>query len=195
MKIKKKLMLKKIQSEVSNMLTLINDILALSRLENMDIKIEMMPLKMKGLVDEVLESYGAEIHNHDIYVTSDFDDMVYNGNHQQIYTLLNNLIGNAIKYNKDHGEVMIDIKAQGEAMKIVVEDSGIGIPLADQSRVFERFYRVDKGRSRQRGGTGLGLAIVKHIVSHYNGVIHLTSELNKGTRIEIILPQQNYEMK
>ena len=69
-------------------------------------------------------------------------------------------------------------------------DSGIGIPLADQSRVFERFYRVDKGRSRQRGGTGLGLAIVKHIVSHYKGTIHLMSELDKGTTIEIILPQQ-----
>ena len=89
--------------------------------------------------------------------------MTYMGNHQQIYTLLNNLIGNAIKYNKDHGQVFVDIEAQGDGMKIVVEDTGIGIPLADQGRVFERFYCVDKGRSKQRGGTGLGLAIVKHI--------------------------------
>lgn len=76
-------------------------------------------------------------------------------------------------------------------MKVTVKDTGIGIPLADQSRIFERFYRVDKGRSKQRGGTGLGLAIVKHIVSHYKGVIHLTSELGQGTTIEIILPQQS----
>ena len=82
------------------------------------------------------------------------------------------------------------IEPLDEAMKIVVKDTGIGIPLADQARVFERFYRVDKGRSKQRGGTGLGLAIVKHIVSHYKGTIHLSSELEHGTTIEIILPQQ-----
>ena len=88
------------------------------------------------------------------------------------------------------GEVNIDIEQQGDAMKIVVSDTGIGIPMADQSRVFERFYRVDKGRSKQRGGTGLGLAIVKHMVSNYKGTIELTSEINKGTTITIILPQQ-----
>lgn len=187
----KKMMLEKIQNEVNNMLTLINDILALSRIENMDIKIERMPLKMRGLVEEVLESYITEIKKHNIHVVYEFTEVIYIGNHQQIYTLLNNLIGNAIKYNKDYGEVRIDIQSQGDALNIVVEDTGIGIPLADQSRVFERFYRVDKGRSRQRGGTGLGLAIVKHIVSQYKGVIHLVSELNKGTKIEIIMPQQN----
>ena len=116
--------------------------------------------------------------------------MTFVGNHQQIYTLLNNVIGNAIKYNKDHGDVYVDIIEKSNAIKITIKDTGIGIPLADQSRVFERFYRVDKGRSKQRGGTGLGLAIVKHIVSHYKGTIHLQSELNNGTTIEIVLPQQ-----
>ena len=188
---KKQEMLEKIQEEVNNMSGLINDILLLSRLENMDIQVEMLPMKMKGLVDEVLESYEIEVQKHDIHIEKDFEDMSFIGNHQQIYTLLNNLIGNAIKYNQEHGQVKIFVEAQGDAMKIVVEDTGIGIPLADQSRVFERFYRVDKGRSKQRGGTGLGLAIVKHIVSHYNGFIHLKSELNMGTRIEIILPQQS----
>lgn len=187
----KKAMLEKIQDEVNSMLTLINDILMLSRIENMKIEVEMMPMKMKGLVDEVLESYTVELQKHDIAMHTEFKDLVYIGNHQQIYTLLNNLIGNAIKYNKDHGDVFVDIETQGDAMKIVVEDTGIGIPLADQSRVFERFYRVDKGRSKSRGGTGLGLAIVKHIVSLYKGTIYLTSELNHGTTIEIILPQQS----
>ena len=186
----KQRMLEKIQDEVNSMSGLINDILMLSRIENMDIEVEMLPLKMKGLVEEVLDSYEVEIAKHDIHMDVTFDDMTYIGNHQQIYTLLNNVIGNAIKYNKDHGSVSVRIEELSEAMKIVVKDSGIGIPLADQSRVFERFYRVDKGRSRQRGGTGLGLAIVKHIVSHYKGTIHLMSELDKGTTIEIILPQQ-----
>lgn len=186
----KQVMLGKIQTEVNNMSTLINDILMLSRIENMDLEVEMMPMKMKGVVEEVIESYEVELSRHFITIHTQFDDIIYTGNHQQIYTLLNNLIGNAIKYNKDYGEVFINIESLGEAIKIIVKDTGIGIPLADQSRVFERFYRVDKGRSKQRGGTGLGLAIVKHIVSHYNGTIHLYSELNRGTTIEIILPQQ-----
>lgn len=186
----KQTMLKKIQDEVTSMSTLINDILMLSRIENMDVEVEMMPMKMKGLVEEVLESYEVEIAQHGISVHTDFKEMIYVGNHQQIYTLLNNIIGNAIKYNKDEGDVYIDIESIGEAMKVTVKDTGIGIPIADQARVFERFYRVDKGRSKQRGGTGLGLAIVKHIVSHYKGTILLTSELEKGTMIEIVLPQQ-----
>lgn len=186
----KHMMLEKIQEEVNSMSTLINDILMLSRIENMDIEVEMMPMKMKGLVDEVLESYQVELSKHDITMHTDFTDLTYIGNHQQIYTLLNNLIGNAIKYNIDHGHVFVNVEDQGQAMKVTVKDTGIGIPLADQSRIFERFYRVDKGRSKQRGGTGLGLAIVKHIVSNYKGTISLKSELNVGTTIEIVLPQQ-----
>ena len=85
----KQMMLEKIQNEVTNMSTLINDILMLSRIENMDIEVEMMPMKMKSVVDEVLESYDVEISKHDITVCTDFADMTYIGNHQQIYTLLN----------------------------------------------------------------------------------------------------------
>lgn len=187
---RQKEMLLKIQNEVNSMSGLINDILLLSRIESMDVEVDMMPMKMKSLVDEVLESYEVEIIEHDITIHKDFDDMVYIGNHQQIYTLLNNAIGNAIKYNKEHGHVYIDIEEQGQAMKVVVRDTGIGIPLADQARVFERFYRVDKGRSKARGGTGLGLAIVKHTVSLYKGTIRLNSELDKGTTIEMTMPQQ-----
>lgn len=187
---RQKEMLLKIQNEVNSMSGLINDILLLSRIESMDVEVDMMPMKMKTLVDEVLESYEVEIAQYNITIHKDFDDMIYIGNHQQIYTLLNNVIGNAIKYNKEYGHVYINIEEQGQAMKVVVRDTGIGIPLADQSRVFERFYRVDKGRSKARGGTGLGLAIVKHTVSLYKGTIRLNSELDKGTTIEMTLPQQ-----
>ena len=187
----KNVMLNKIQDEVNNMSTLINDILMLSRIENMDIKVEMMPLKVKGIVEEVLESYQVEMLKHHIKVHYDFEDISYIGNHQQMFTLFNNLIGNAIKYNKDNGDVFVEVKEEGNAIRVIVRDTGIGIPLADQGRVFERFYRVDKGRSKQRGGTGLGLAIVKHIVFNYKGTIQLESELDKGTKIEIVLPQQS----
>lgn len=186
----KKIMLEKIGNEVNNMSRLINDILMLSRLENPDIKKEMLPIQMKGIVLEVLDSYETlETKNH-VHIHTDFSDVEYIGNPQQMYTLLSNLIGNAIKYNKENGDVWVTIKKEEEAIRIVVKDNGIGIPKADQSRIFERFYRVDKGRSRQLGGTGLGLAIVKHLVTSYKGMIHLNSELNKGTTIEVILPFQ-----
>lgn len=188
---KKKQMLYKIQNGVNNISTLINDILMLSKIENMDNKVEMTTLKIKNMISDVLESYVGEMKQHDIHIHYDFKDILYMGDYQQIYMLFNNLIGNAIKYNKDQGHVYIDVEEVENAMKIIIKDTGIGIPLADQSRVFERFYRVDKGRSRERGGTGLGLAIVKHIVSYYKGTIYLESELNIGTTIEVVLPQQS----
>lgn len=187
---KKKQMLYKIQNGVNNISTLINDILMLSKIENMDNKVEMTTLKIKNMISDVLESYVGEMKQHDIHIHYDFKDILYMGDYQQIYMLFNNLIGNAIKYNKDQGHVYIDVEEVENAMKITIKDTGIGIPLADQSRIFERFYRVDKGRSRERGGTGLGLAIVKHIVSYYKGTIYLESELNIGTTIEVVLPQQ-----
>lgn len=151
----------------------------------------MTTIKIKNIISDVLESYVGEMKQHDIHIHYDFKDILYFGAYQQIYMLFNNLIGNAIKYNKDQGHVYIDVEEVENAMKITIKDTGIGIPLADQSRIFERFYRVDKGRSRERGGTGLGLAIVKHIVSYYKGTIYLESELNIGTTIEVVLPQQS----
>lgn len=184
----KKTFIEKIGYEVNNMSNLINDILMLSRLENMETEIEAMPLKMKTITLEVVESHETEALKNNISVHTDFEEVNYIGSHSQIYTLLNNLIGNAIKYNNENGDVWVDIERIDDSLSIVVKDNGIGIPKADQSRIFERFYRVDKGRSRKLGGTGLGLAIVKHIVSLYKGSIHLESELDEGTTITVILP-------
>ena len=101
--------------------------------------------------------------------------------------LFNNLISNAIKYNVKDGKVFINVAYVNNKICIEVSDTGIGIPKVAQNRVFERFYRVDKGRSKKIGGTGLGLAIVKHIVNYYNGVITLESEVDKGTTIKLEL--------
>ena len=98
------------------------------------------------------------------------------------------MIDNAIKYNNPGGSVHIVISTGEQYAKIVVSDNGIGIPLHAQSRIYERFYRVDKSRSKQRGGTGLGLSIVKHIVDYHEGTISLRSELGKGTEITVLLP-------
>ena len=98
--------------------------------------------------------------------------------------LVDNLVQNAIRYNNENGEVWIEVKMDNNPM-LIVRDNGIGISKEDQSRVFERFYRVDKSRSRLTGGTGLGLAIVKHIVELHDAKINMESELGKGTRITI----------
>lgn len=191
----KNAMLKKIGNEVNNMSRLISDILMLSRLENMDIKYDMLPMNMKHVVIEVLESYATLADKNNVNVHANVNDIEFVGNPEQMYTLLSNLIANAIKYNKENGDVWINIKPENEGIRIVVRDNGIGIPKGDQSRIFERFYRVDKGRSRQLGGTGLGLAIVKHMVTSYKGMIHLNSELDVGTTIEVVLPNQKQTIK
>ena len=101
-----------------------------------------------------------------------------------IRELVDNLVQNAIRYNNENGKVWVTVKVVGSPM-LIVKDNGIGIPAADQERVFERFYRVDKSRSKATGGTGLGLAIVKHIVEIHDAKIELNSEIGKGTEITV----------
>lgn len=99
-----------------------------------------------------------------------------------------NLISNAIKYNKSNGRIDIELKKNQKNMYFSVEDTGIGIAKKDQERIFQRFYRVDKQRSKTIPGTGLGLSIVKHVVYYYEGKVHLTSKENIGTKIVVELP-------
>lgn len=103
--------------------------------------------------------------------------------------VLINLIENAIKYNNPRGKIRIIIWNYEEGIKLIVEDSGIGIPEEDLLRIFERFYRVDKSRSNTREGTGLGLSIVKHIVLYFGGSIGVESKIGKGTKFIVILPK------
>jgi two-component system phosphate regulon sensor histidine kinase PhoR len=109
-------------------------------------------------------------------------------NQRQLHDLCANLIENAVKYNVPGGSVSISLKAEGITAVFSISDTGIGIPERHQSRVFERFFRVDSGREKKIGGTGLGLSIVKHITNLYGGEISLESEEGKGTRIEVRLP-------
>jgi two-component system phosphate regulon sensor histidine kinase PhoR len=101
-----------------------------------------------------------------------------------------NLLDNAVKFNKPNGEVHVQVHDRyGNQIEIRVSDNGVGIPAEDLSRIFERFYRVDKARSRQVGGTGLGLSIVKHAVEQMDGTVAVESELGKGSTFVVILPQ------
>ena len=103
--------------------------------------------------------------------------------------LLYNLCDNAIRYNNENGTVHVSVKHIEDTVVLTVKDTGIGIPKEHQERIFERFYRVDKSRSKSTGGTGLGLAIVKHIVAQCNAKMELRSEVLKGTEIKIIFPR------
>ena len=180
--------LDKIQKEVDHMSNLINDILMISRLENKDIEVIQHPVHLQPIVDDILESLKVEIDKKEIQVACDLTPQTYLANHQHMQQLMNNLINNAVKYNKNQGDLKIKSYILDQDYIIEVSDTGRGISLIDQGRVFERFFRCDPGRDKETGGTGLGLAIVKHIVQYYKGTIHLESELDKGTTFKVVLP-------
>ena len=116
------------------------------------------------------------------------DEKAIKGSHLLLNELVYNLMENAIRYNKANGWIRIGISTADKALKFSIEDSGIGIPEEDQTRVFERFYRVDKARSRETGGTGLGLSIVRHAALYHNAKLTLKSKLGSGTLIELSFP-------
>lgn len=184
----KKKSLDKILKEADHMSQLIDDILMISRLENKDIEVVNHPLNLKPIIDEIVESLKVEMDHKNIEYSESIDNTTFYANHQFIYHLMNNLLTNAVKYNKPNGKIVVRSYSNNMDLVIEVSDTGKGIALVDQGRVFERFYRCDHGRDKETGGTGLGLSIVKHIVQYYQGYIDLKSELDKGTTFKIILP-------
>ena len=113
------------------------------------------------------------------------------GDEGQLALMVRNLLDNAVRYTPEEGEITLEVKVDGAEALLQVSDTGAGIPLRDQARVFERFYRVDKGRSREQGGTGLGLAIVKHVADLHGGHVSLSSQLGEGSTFTVALPLAN----
>ena len=179
---------RRIKKEAENMTGLINDILMISRLEAKDAEVVFSQVRISVLLDDILDSLKPLAAQSQVFIHSDCQPISIEANPQQMKELLNNLITNAVKYNRPGGQVWIRIREKGDAMLIRVRDNGMGIPEDSLDRIFERFYRVDKGRSRKQGGTGLGLSIVKHIVSFYQGTIRVSSELDKGSEFVVELP-------
>lgn len=178
----------RIKKEAQNMASLINDILMISRLETKELEVTITEVRICPLVNEVIASLKPLAAENDIAIIVNCKPFVMKANDGQMKELLNNLITNAIKYNKPGGIVKIIITKEGNNANFIVEDTGVGIPEESKARVFERFYRVDKGRSKKMGGTGLGLSIVKHIVNYYGGTINLESELGKGSKFTVRIP-------
>lgn len=176
-----------IYRESERLLYLINDIIRLSQIEEQEHvlsdKIDL--LKTAHDVEEILRH---KADNREVTMTIEGEPVQIYGNQSYITELFLNLMDNAIKYNHEGGSLKVTVGIEYGKAVAVFSDTGIGISDEHQSRIFERFYRVDKSRSKKIGGTGLGLSIVKHIVAYHSGEIQLESELEKGTTITVKLP-------
>ncbi len=179
---------RRIKKETQNMTNLINDILMISRLETKEAKVSFSEVRMYPLLQDVLTSFETMAEAMNIKIELDCQPVCVWGNLQQMQELLNNLVGNAVKYNRPDGMITIRMKERQKKLYLSVADTGVGIPKEDLERIFERFYRVDKGRNKKVGGTGLGLAIVKHIVQYYNGQIEVRSTVGVGSIFEVWIP-------
>jgi two-component system phosphate regulon sensor histidine kinase PhoR len=181
-----------IQIETERLARLINDILSLSELESKKSQRFHARINMAEMVRETLEMMKTYARSKTISLGHLFSnqDIFLHGSPDRIKQMVINLVDNAIKYTPNGGSVTVLLEDLPEKVVLRVRDTGIGIAKEHIPRLFERFYRVDKGRSRNLGGTGLGLAIVKHIVLSMKGEIQVSSEPGKGTEFSIVLPKQ-----
>ena len=178
----------RIKKEAVRMTGLINDILMISRLESKEAEVTFSDVRISVLLEEIVDSLKPQAAEAQVFIHVDCQPLMIHANLQQMRELLTNLISNAVKYNRPGGQVWVNIRETDGQMVIRVKDNGVGIPSDSLDRIFERFYRVDKGRSRKQGGTGLGLSIVKHIVNFYHGTIHVSSEPDIGSEFTVFLP-------
>ena len=173
-----------ISSEAKRLVTLIGDIIELSELDE-----GVEPPKGDVNVAKVAESVIAELtpaaEGRNVTISSELSDVVVRCSESLLREVIFNLTDNAIKYNRDGGSLKVTVAPDKNGCRIVVSDTGIGIPAEALPHVFERFYRVDKSHSKASGGTGLGLSIVKHAVMCMGGSVSINSEINKGTSVTV----------
>lgn len=176
----------KIYQEAQRLITLVGDIIRLSQLDEEKVQLEKRPVDLHMLASDVVKRLQDVARKNQITLMLTGKPTVVNGNPQILDEMIYNLCDNAIKYNKPFGEVEVNVSTIKDHPVLTVEDDGIGIPIDDQERIFERFYRVDKSHSRQIGGTGLGLSIVKHGAIYHKAKVELKSALGEGTTVRIV---------
>lgn len=178
-----------IKTDTARLVSLVSDIIRLSQLdENTEMNWENVDAL--SVAKEALEMVGPIAESRNISLTIKGEPAPLTSVHKLLYDIIYNLCDNAVKYNKEGGFVKVNVKTAGDKVQVAVSDNSGGIAPADQSRVFEHFYRVDKSHSRESGGTGLGLSIVKHAVAYLKGSISLESTLGKGTTITVSFPTE-----
>ncbi|MDD4046899.1 MAG: ATP-binding protein [Tissierellia bacterium] len=176
-----------IHKEGMRLISLIEDLMRLSKIQEHTQNVEEKLINIKDISEDVVNLLKSKAEDYNVKLILNADNVVMKANNNYINELLYNLIDNGIKYNKDGGSVNIKIYEKDGLANIVISDTGVGIPPKHIDRIFERFYRVDKSRSKETGGTGLGLSIVKHIAELYDGTIDIKSS-SSGTRIMIKFP-------
>lgn len=177
---------KQIRQNSGRLLTLINDIIKLSELDSREELVSLETLDLSVLVKKCVDTLQVHAEKHDVKLSCEVENCKICANMDMMEELIINLCDNAIRYNYKNGSVMVTVKKEGENVILSVKDTGIGISKEHQERIFERFYRVDKSRSKETGGTGLGLAIVKHIVALHDAKVKVESEVRKGSEISVI---------
>lgn len=182
---------KLIYDDSKRLLNLIEDIMKISGLESEE-AFSREEIKLKELIKDILRAQRNLIDEKNIAVSLDGHGLVYE-NKTMMWELFANIINNGLKYNKDGGKLDIKISEDEKHYEVLIVDTGIGIPSKDLARIFERFYRVDKSRSRKIGGTGLGLSIVKHVLQSIDGKLEISSKLGMGTSFKVILRKDRME--
>lgn len=189
-----RLYLERTEKSIDRMISIVEDLESITKLESGEMKLTMEPFDLVKLTEEVFElelrdANGRRI-NMNLTVKA-IKPVIVMADKKRIFEVISNLVGNAIKYGKKGGNVDVVFYDMDKMVLIEVSDDGIGIEKKDLIRIFERFYRVDKSRSRMQGGTGLGLSIVKHIIEAHEQTIHVKSQMDKGTTFTFMLEKHN----
>ncbi len=176
----------RIYNEASRLIVLIEDIIRLSRLDEKSVEFEKEQVDLFALAREICSRLSPQAEKKNVMIEMTGESVKYFGIKQILDEMIYNICENAVKYNRDGGSIKVWVGTTLQGAKIIVEDTGIGIPKEEQERIFERFYRVDKSHSKETGGTGLGLSIVKHGAIFHHAEIKVESEEGKGTKIEVL---------
>ncbi|BDD03812.1 sensor histidine kinase [Aureibacter tunicatorum] len=184
--------LKRAGKSLDGLANLVQNLLSISRMESGDIQLEFEDFDIYKLTQEIYEQFEAKAEKKQIKLIFSEeipDKVVVFADRQRIMQVLMNLISNAMKYTESPSEVEVDFKVGEKEVTIYVKDTGLGIPPEDLKRIFERFYRVEKSRSKDKGGTGLGLAIVRHILQAHGNTVSVVSTVGKGSTFSFKLPK------
>jgi two-component system, OmpR family, phosphate regulon sensor histidine kinase PhoR len=185
-----KLYLQRTEKSIDRMISIVEDLESITKLESGELKVNLVDFDLVRMTEEVFELAQMLANQRNIslkFATKTDKPIMVNADKKRIMEVMNNLVGNGIKYGKKLGHVTVGFYDLHENILVEISDNGIGMDKSDLPRIFERFYRVDKSRSREQGGTGLGLSIVKHIIEAHNQTINVKSAVDKGTTFTFTL--------
>jgi len=189
-----RLYLERTEKSIDRMISIVEDLESITKLESGEMKLSLEPFDLVKLTEEVFDLELRDANGRRIgmnLVVKANKPVIVMADKKRIFEVISNLVGNAIKYGKKGGNVNVGFYDMDKMVLIEVSDDGIGIEKKDMIRIFDRFYRVDKSRSRIQGGTGLGLSIVKHIIEAHEQTIHVKSQIEKGTTFTFMLEKYN----